>query len=271
MIEDATNASGKIKISIITSVLNAGETIKRTIQSVANQTYQDTEYLIIDGLSADNTLDIIRSSRDKIDFWLSESDQGLYSGMNKGALNAKGDYLYFLNADDWLYDEKVIEWAISVLSKKKPDILFANTCLIYPGYQVDISRKFSNLNLKRGLIPPHQGSFIKKSLFDDIGGFDEKLKYAADLDLLCRLKRDSYYYLEEDRPIAFVSSGGISSHKDISYPEVVSIIEKYYGKLPAGIYWGKKVLLEQGIKKLLINLRLTTFYQILSKLKNMSE
>ena len=97
-----------MKISIITVVKNAEKTIENTILSVLNQTYKNIELIIIDGVSTDGTLDIINKYKDKISYFISEPDTGVYNAMNKGIKAATGDIFYFLNANDSLYDDKVL-------------------------------------------------------------------------------------------------------------------------------------------------------------------
>ena len=89
-----------MKISVITVCYNSENTIERTIKSVLSQTYQDIEYIIVDGLSTDKTLEIVNKYKDKIAKIISEKDTGLYDAMNKGIDNASGEYLMFLNSDD---------------------------------------------------------------------------------------------------------------------------------------------------------------------------
>ena len=117
-------------ISVITSVMNAEKTIERTIQSVKNQTCQDLEYLVIDGGSTDKTVDIIKIYQTVINYWVSEPDQGLYAAMNKGGKKARGDYLFFLNGDDWLVNEWIMEDIAFILEEKTPDLLLGRTCRI---------------------------------------------------------------------------------------------------------------------------------------------
>ena len=96
-------------ISIVTVSYNAVLTIEQTILSVINQTYPNVEYIIIDGGSTDGTVDIIKKYADKIAYWVSEPDKGIYDAMNKGGLKATGDFIQFLNAGDWFENEYVIE------------------------------------------------------------------------------------------------------------------------------------------------------------------
>ena len=96
-------------ISVVTVSYNAVSTIEQTILSVINQTYPNVEYIIIDGGSTDGTVDIIKKYADKIAYWVSEPDKGIYDAMNKGGLKTTGDFIQFLNAGDWLENEHVIE------------------------------------------------------------------------------------------------------------------------------------------------------------------
>ena len=96
------------KISIVTVSYDVAGTIEQTISSVVNQTYENIEYIIIDGGSTDGTVDIIRKYEDKIAYWVSETDRGIYDAMNKGIDVATGDYIYFLGADDILFNLPII-------------------------------------------------------------------------------------------------------------------------------------------------------------------
>ena len=103
-----------MKISIITVCFNSQETIKDTIESVINQSYSNIEYLIIDGKSSDNTLEIINQYKKHVNFFISEKDQGIYDAINKGILNATGDIIGLLHADDIFDNNQVIENVVQI-------------------------------------------------------------------------------------------------------------------------------------------------------------
>ncbi len=115
------------KISIITAVLNRVNTIEQTISSVVNQTYQNYEYILIDGGSNDGTVDVIKKYEDQIAYWISEPDNGVYDAFNKGILVAKGEYIHFLGSDDCLYAPDTLENVVKNLNEKI-DIL---SCCVY--------------------------------------------------------------------------------------------------------------------------------------------
>lgn len=97
------------KITVVTVCYNAVNEIEKTIRSVLSQTYPDKEYIVIDGGSTDGTVDIIRKYADRIDYWISEPDGGIYEGMTKGIEHATGDYINFMNAGDLFFDNHVLD------------------------------------------------------------------------------------------------------------------------------------------------------------------
>ena len=180
--------NNKPLISIITVSFNAVKTIEQTILSVVNQTYPNIEYVIIDGGSTDGTVDIIKKYEDKIAYWVSKPDKGIYDAMNKGIEKAKGDYLFFLGADDTLFDDILCK--VSVFLKKR-DIVYGN---IYLTYKKKVyNGKFNSFRLIFGNIP-HQGIFYNKRIFKKYR-YDLTYKYLADyyLNLLCWKDKTIYF------------------------------------------------------------------------------
>lgn len=182
-------------ISVITVVFNSQSLIKKTIESVLQQTYDNVEFIIIDGASTDGTLDIIRSYDSHIDKWISENDRGIYDAMNKGINIANGDYLLFLNAGDIFSNKKVLEFVSkSIVASRYPEVLYGET-YIYTKNNELIKKlaplRFTRLNLllfgTRTVC--HQSIFVRKNFAP---------KYA----LTYKLKGDLCWYydmFEKDR------------------------------------------------------------------------
>lgn len=151
------------KISVVTVCYNAASEIERTIKSVINQTYSNVEYIIIDGGSKDGTVDLIKKYADKITYWVSEPDKGIYDAMNKGITAATGDWINFLNAGDWYCHKSIIAEVVSyTLLHEKADILYGsiyNVCDEYH-YQLD---PFELSNMGKFMPLLHPASFVKAS------------------------------------------------------------------------------------------------------------
>lgn len=176
------------KISIITVVYNAVCTIEQTILSVLSQDYDNYEYIVIDGGSNDGTLAIIEKYSEKISFWVSEPDQGIYDAMNKGIRNAKGEYVYFLGGDDLLFNSEVLKCTSSFLQSKfnvyYGNVVFKKRNIIYDG-------KFSSLKIVTRNIS-HQSIFYPKEIFEKYS-FETKYKIFADYELNLKLYGNSSY------------------------------------------------------------------------------
>ena len=163
-------------ISIITVVRNGVSTIEQTILSVLSQDYSDFEYVIVDGVSSDGTLDILEKYSDKIRY-VSESDAGIYDAMNKGVSLAKGDWLYFLGCDDIFYNNSVLS---NIFLKSKylefnvvyGNVLFLHSDIIYDG-QFDDAKMYD-----RSIC--HQAIFYRKEIFVEYGNFSTEYKTASD-------------------------------------------------------------------------------------------
>ncbi|MCR5146562.1 MAG: glycosyltransferase [Clostridia bacterium] len=126
----------KLKISVVTVVFNGEKTLEKTIQSVINQTYENIEYLIIDGGSSDSTVDIIKKYESKISFWKSEADKGIYDAMNKGLVQATGDFIIFLGADDLFVDREVVQNFVKKICCDSYDYIYYGNVIKTSNYAI---------------------------------------------------------------------------------------------------------------------------------------
>jgi len=195
-----TLRNDKPLVSIVTPVFNGKLFLEQTIQSIIAQTYENIEYIIIDGGSTDGTLEVIKKYEDKIDFWLSEHDSGMYEAINKGLKIASGDILAYLNSDDLYYPDS-IKIATEYFSKH-PDTELIYGNLDYIGPRNDFlytyrSPKFrwSNFVSMDTSSIPQPASFWRSTIHKKIGYFDVVLKMCADFDFYgkagkcCRIDR----------------------------------------------------------------------------------
>lgn len=204
------------KISIITVSYNSAKTIEQTILSVINQSYKNIEYIIIDGGSTDGTVDIIKKYADKIAYWVSESDEGIYHAMNKGIDIASGDYIYFLGSDDWLASDFVLVFMVDILILEKVDVLVGNVFTVDEKYNIQYKSnvKFDEHDLNAAYRIPHQGCFIDSKVIKQYK-FDLSYKIAADYNLFLKLYFDkTKVFKYVDYAVAFYSNDGYSSKED---------------------------------------------------------
>ncbi|MBK7128397.1 MAG: glycosyltransferase [Crocinitomicaceae bacterium] len=180
-----------MRVSIITVSFNAEKTIRDTIQSVVSQNYPQIEYVIIDGASKDNTISIIKSFGNAITRLVSEPDNGIYDGMNKGIDLASGDIIGILNADDFYSDTAVISKVVDVFNSKNVDAVYGDLDYVDQHDTARVVRKWkSGIYYKdaflKGWMPPHPTFFVRKSCYEKYGRFTNKLKSAADYELMLR-------------------------------------------------------------------------------------
>ncbi len=212
-----------MRITIITVVYNRADTVEQTILSVLGQTYKDIEYIIIDGGSDDGTISIIKKYEAKISYWISEKDKGIYHAMNKGILRANGDYIQFLNADDFFVDKDIIKKVVNKLKKFLPDILS------FPVWIVDeklcmqriLNNKMGINEIKRGRNLPHQGIFVKTDILREYK-LNEKYKISSDFELVLRCAINGKKIFFMDELIVYFGGGGVSGN----YPQ--KRYEEYY-------------------------------------------
>lgn len=216
-----------IKISIITVSFNSAKTIEKTIQSVLDQTYDNVEYIIIDGNSNDDTVTIIKKYENNITKVISETDQGLYDAMNKGIKLASGDIIGILNSDDTFYNNDVLTDIANFHSKNNIDASIGNIVQHKNGKIVRVynSNNWKPEKLKVGFMPPHPSIFFKKELFEKFGYYRLDFISGADYELVTRffLKNNLTYKYSEITTTS-MSTGGISSSGFKSYRLISSEI-----------------------------------------------
>jgi len=210
---DNRHGDMKVRISVVTVAFNSSDFLEQTIQSVLNQTYNNIEYIIIDGASTDGSVEIINRYDDAIDYWVSESDKGIAHAMNKGIKASSGDYILFLHADDYFLNEQVVQTAVSYMNSK-PDIAAFN--IVFQKQDIEFeckSRGFNYwLNFKTGLY--HQGVFCSRAVFKKLGGFDESYKIAMDYEFWLRAYRQGITPKILNYSITYMRDTGISSKSD---------------------------------------------------------
>lgn len=196
-----------MRLSIITINYNNCEGLRRTIESVVNQTCRDFEYIIIDGGSTDGSVDVIKQYADQIDYWVSEPDKGIYNAMNKGVAVAKGEYCLFMNSGDCLYNELVIEETGHQLHDD--DIITGK--VLYDNGRIFSCPDAITLDFFNNSTLHHQGSFIKTSLQNKYP-YREDFKISADKFFFVNVlifKDASYRKIDE--LISLYDTSGISS------------------------------------------------------------
>lgn len=238
-----------MKFSIITPSYNSEKTIRRTIESVLKQTYQDYEYIIIDGDSTDNTLEIIKQYGgifgEKLKV-ISEKDNGIYDAMNKGIRLACGDLIGIINSDDW-YELNTLE---NVVNDENID----GNCIYYGFLRfweggIEKSCALYRHEFLRETMINHPACFVAKKIYDEYGLYDCGYKAAADYEFMLRVfyKSDNVRFIPVYHILANFQIGGITgSYKSIA--EAMKVKQKYkiisrwkYFLILIGL-WGRKML-----------------------------
>jgi glycosyltransferase involved in cell wall biosynthesis len=180
-----------MKVSIVTVTYNSAATVEDTIKSVVNQDYKNIEYIIIDGLSKDNTLDIVNKYKDKIALVVSEKDQGIYDAISKGIKKATGDIVVALNSDDMYASNDVISKVAELFKNSHADAVYGDLNYVDRNDTTKIVRKWKSGTYKKGQflkgwMPPHPTFFVRKHCYEKYGSFNLTLKSAADYELMLR-------------------------------------------------------------------------------------
>lgn len=203
-----SSQSDKPLITVITVVYNGAETLEQTIQSVINQTYDNIEYIIIDGASKDGTLDIIKNYEDKIDYWQSEPDKGIYDAMNKGIAVSNGDYIALLNSGDWYENDTVSIIAKNVLEHPLTDIFYGLMNVLSENKEPLWVYGYGHKVLNNFMIA-HPTCFVRKELYLK-NKYNIQYKSAADYDLFLTFYQQGYSFVFIEKILANYLLGGMS-------------------------------------------------------------
>jgi len=216
-------------ISIITINYNDSKGLEKTINSVVSQTFQEFEYIVIDGGSSDDSLDIVKRYEKEINYWVSEEDSGIYHAMNKGIRLAKGDYLLFLNSGDILFEKNVLRKNIEYLNKE--DIIYFNVVVNGNGASKIVSYP-EKLNFYYFFLSGicHQAVFIRRELFFKYGFYDESLKIVSDWKFfLFTIFKYNSTYKKVDDILSIHYLGGISTQINNSEERSIVLNQHFSG------------------------------------------
>lgn len=221
-----------LKISVITVCYNAVKTIEDTMLSVFNQTYQNVEYIIIDGGSVDGTVDIIKKYLDKVAYFVSERDNGIYDAMNKGLEVATGDYVNFMNAGDLFYNNTVLARVANEIVWES-DVVFGDVAYKFDDiiYREKANPFYNHLPLHHSMGFNHQCTFVKAQLARSLK-FDLKYKLASDYNMIISIfKNKGSFQQLNDLIVAIYNFDGVSSHKRRRHIYETMVIDNPFSKL----------------------------------------
>ncbi len=205
------------KITVVTVCYNAESIIEDTILSVINQSYKNIEYIIIDGNSTDNTLNIINQYKSSISTLVSEPDKGIYDAMNKGLRLATGEWISFINTGDKFYNNNVLEDIFSH-SKDQLNIIYGDTEFIRNNGR-KIEKSFEPTWIRRNMPTCHQSFFVRTTLAKNIG-FDTRYKYASDYNMIYNIFQKTGIDSVQHVPIV-VSTYNAREGSSMMYPNAV--------------------------------------------------
>lgn len=236
-------------VSIITVVYNGERYLESAIESVLGQSYPNIEYIIIDGGSTDNTLNIIRKYESRLAFWISEKDKGISDAFNKGIRKATGEWVGILNADDW-YASDAVERIMA--SSQDNDVLYGDLSMWKDGKK-DYTVKGDHTILTREMSVNHPTVFVKRICYEKFNAFDLSYKCAMDYDVMLRFFTNGCRFAYVPGVITNMRWAGVSDQRwFLACKETLAIKNKYLPKrkLLNRLYFYKHVTAIYVTKKL---------------------
>lgn len=215
-------------VSVVTISYNNKVGLEQTIPSVAIQTYPNIEYIIVDGGSSDGSVDVIKKYANKVSYWVSEPDKGIYNAMNKALKKTTGDYLLFLNSGDYFCSADVL--SLIFKDEHHADLLIGRQKFISANGKVGISPKLhaDEIDMEYFLSStlPHQATFIKRSLLCERGGYDESYRICADWVFWIQAVVEHKCSIEIlPQAISYMDNGGISSDMDKCHQDMSRFLQ----------------------------------------------
>lgn len=226
-----------IKISIITVCYNASHTIRRTLESISAQTYEHIEYIVIDGASKDNTLQLVTELAPQAHVY-SEPDNGIYDAMNKGLGIATGDYVWFMNAGDALPNNHTVSDVVMRIRGHEilPDVIYGDCELIDDqGVSQGLRRlrpphELSWRSFVGGMLVCHQSFVARRELCPQ---YDMRYRFSSDVDWCIRVMKMSRHYLRLDEPLSlYLMEGTTTANHRRSLLERFAVMRRHYGLIP---------------------------------------
>lgn len=212
------------RISVVVAIFNGAKTLQKCLDSVREQTYANTELIIMDGGSTDGTVDLLRKNASIIAYWESAPDRGIYHAWNKALMHATGEWIYFLGADDVLHDRLVLErFATMVIKLEKVPLVAYGRIEYCNGFKRTVMGDdwpAISGRMKCEMRIQHQGVFHHQTLFAQCGNFDERFQIAGDYHLILKSLRYGNPYFLGDFVVTDQYAGGKSSERAMRWKVV---------------------------------------------------
>lgn len=199
------------RLSILIATYNAAETLKRCLDSIVRQKYANWELIVIDGGSSDGTVEILSMYSKHLSYWHSKKDSGIYDAWNQAILQATGEYVCFIGADDYFIDERSLENVFAPVGTSEYDLISSKGIFIKSGSakKYVIGKPWSFKRLERRITVCHPGLLHNRKLFQKYGLFDTEYRIVGDYEFLLRLP-SSTITMHVDSPLVYIDDGGIS-------------------------------------------------------------
>lgn len=223
-------------ISIITIVYNGVDTLQKTINSIANQSYDHIEYIIVDGASEDGTITLIEKNKRAVSKWISEPDKGLYDAMNKGLDMATGDYVWFVNSGDEIYNTSTIAELIEGFADKTPDVIYGDTVMIDEnGNEIGERRlqppiQLSWKDFRNGMLVSHQSILVSTRIAKP---YNTKYRFSADFEWCLLALKEATQIYNSNLVLSRFLDGGLTKQNIVpGLKERFDIMRRYFGLIP---------------------------------------